>query len=121
MLFRSDVSGNADPGTGLAMYENGSWSTAGGTSAAAPMWAALIAIADQMAGHPLGFINTALYKISTSTRYLQDFHDITSGDNSSGEVVGFSAIPGWDPITGLGTPNAVNLLPDLITTTKSSG
>ncbi len=115
-----DVAGNADPATGLAMYEDGSWSTAGGTSAAAPMWAAVVAIADQMAGHPLGFINPALYKLGTSARYLQDFHDITSGNNNSGEVVGFDAIPGWDPITGLGTPNAVNLVPDLISASKSS-
>ncbi len=115
-----DVAGNADPMTGLAMYENGAWSTAGGTSAAAPMWAAVVAIANQMAGHPLGFINPSLYKVGTSARYLQDFHDIISGNNTSGEVVGFNAIPGWDPITGLGTPNAVNLLPDLIAASKSS-
>lgn len=109
-----DVSGDADPATGLAMYENGSWATAGGTSASAPMWAALVAIANQMAGHPLGFINPALYKVGTSAHYLQDFHDITVGNNTEGVVVGFSAIPGWDPVTGLGSPNAVNLLPDLI-------
>lgn len=115
-----DVAGNADPETGLAMYENGSWTVAGGTSAAAPMWAAVVAIGDQMAGHPLGFINPALYKIGTSARYLQDFHDITSGNNTNGQVVGFNAIPGWDPVTGLGTPNAVNLLPDLIAASKSS-
>ena len=115
-----DVAANADPSTGLAMYENGSWSTAGGTSAAAPVWAALIAIANQMAGHPLGFINPALYQIGTSARYLQDFHDITSGNNSNGEVIGFNAIAGWDPVTGLGTPNAANLLPDLVAAAKSS-
>lgn len=115
-----DVAGNADPNTGLAMYEDGSWNVAGGTSAAAPMWAAVIAIANQMAGHPLGFINPALYKVGTSARYLQDFHDITSGDNTIGKVVGFNAIPGWDPVTGLGSPNAVNLLPDLIAAAKSS-
>lgn len=113
-----DVAGNADPGTGLAMYEKGSWSTAGGTSASAPMWAALVAIADQIAGHPLGFINPALYKVGTSARYLQDFHDITVGNNSVAgqgvQVTGYNAVPGWDAITGLGTPNAVNLLPDLI-------
>src|SRR5579883_1394643 len=113
-----DVSGNADPSTGLAMYEHGSWSTAGGTSASAPMWAALIAIANQMAGHPLGFINPALYKIALSARYSQDFHDITVGNNSvfgqGVQVEGYNAVPGWDAVTGLGTPNAVNLLPDLI-------
>src|SRR5581483_8439048 len=113
-----DVSGNADPSTGLAMYEHGSWSTAGGTSASAPMWAALVAIANQMAGHALGFINPALYKVAASARYQQDFHDIVIGNNSvSGQgvqVEGYNAVPGWDAITGLGTPNAVNLLPDII-------
>lgn len=113
-----DVAGNADPSTGLAMYEHGSWSTAGGTSASAPMWAALVAIANQMAGHALGFINPALYKIAASARYQQDFHDITVGNNGvSGQgvqVEGYNAVPGWDAVTGLGTPNAVNLLPDLI-------
>lgn len=114
-----DVSGNADPDTGLAMYENGSWSTAGGTSASAPLWASLMAIADQMAGHALGFISPGLYKIAGSARYLQDFHDITIGNNTANgngaQVQGYSATQGWDAITGLGTPNAVNLLPDLIT------
>lgn len=115
-----DVAANADPATGMALYQNGAWATSGGTSAAAPVWAALIAIANQMAGHPLGFINPALYQLGTSPGYLQDFHDITSGNNSIGEVVGFNALPGWDPTTGLGTPNAEKLLPDLINATKSS-
>jgi subtilase family serine protease len=118
-----DVSGDADPNTGLAMYEKGAWSTAGGTSASAPLWAALAAIADQMAGHALGFINPALYKIASESNYQRDFHDITVGNNSVAtngtEVQGYSATTGWDPITGLGSPNAVNLLPDLITTAQS--
>jgi subtilase family serine protease len=113
-----DVSGNANPSTGLAMYENGNWGTAGGTSASAPMWAALVAIANQMAGHPLGFINPALYKLGTSVHYGQDFHDITIGNNSNHNVQGYDAVPGWDAITGWGSPNAVNLLPDLIAAAK---
>jgi subtilase family serine protease len=118
-----DVAGNADPNTGLAMYEHGSWSTAGGTSASAPMWAALVAIADQMAGHAIGFVNPALYKIAASARYQQDFHDITIGNNSVDsqgvQIAGYNAVPGWDAITGLGSPNAVNLLPDIITSSQS--
>ena len=114
-----DVAGDANPGTGLAIYETGQWSLVGGTSASAPMWAAVVAIADQMAGHPLGFINPALYKIGASARYQQDFHDITIGNNSTATeqnvgVTGYNAQSGWDAITGLGSPNAVNLLPDLI-------
>jgi len=120
-----DVAGDADPNTGLAMYQNGSWSTAGGTSAAAPMWAALVAIADQMAGHSLGFINPALYKIGTGAHYQQDFHDITVGNNSVAslnvKVEGYNAVPGWDPITGFGSPNAVNLLPDIIANSPQVG
>jgi|SRR5579875_1689 subtilase family serine protease len=119
-----DVAGNADPNTGLAMYEAGSWSMAGGTSASTPMWAALVAIANQMAGHPLGFINPALYTIASSAHYSRDFHDITVGNNTvttqGVQVQGYSAGPGWDPVTGLGTPNAVTLLPDLIAAANSS-
>jgi subtilase family serine protease len=120
-----DVSGTADQTTGLALYENGSWETAGGTSASAPLWAALGAIADQMAGHPLGFLNTALYQIAGSARYTQDFHDITVGNNSVNNAVnhvkGYNAVPGWDAVTGLGSPNAVNLLPDVITALNNQG
>ena len=113
-----DIAANANPSSGLAMYQNGSWTTAGGTSASTPVWAALVAIADQMAGHPLGFINPALYRLANSSRYAQDFHDITAGNNSQNVggtmVPGYEAVPGWDAITGLGSPKASNLLPDLI-------
>jgi subtilase family serine protease len=117
-----DVAGDADPLTGLAFYQAGAWSLAGGTSASAPLWAGLMAIANQMAGHPLGFINPALYKLAMSSHYTQDFHDITTGDNSinaSGiTVTGYPAVPGWDPITGWGSPDAEKLLPDLIAAMK---
>jgi subtilase family serine protease len=75
-----------------------------------------MAIADQMAGHPLGYINPALYKLGLGSTYSQDFHDITVGNNSATSVgvQGYSAVSGWDPITGLGTPNAAKLVPDLI-------
>ncbi len=86
----------------------------------APLWAALIAVANQMAGHALGFINPALYKVAMSSQYSQDFHDITVGDNNVDykgvTVPGYPAVQGWDPVTGLGTPNAEKLLPDLIAT-----
>src|SRR5437879_1014584 len=117
-----DVAADADPLTGLAFYEAGQWTLAGGTSASAPLWAGLIAIADQMAGHPLGFINPALYKLAQSPNYAQDFHDVTVGNNSvndgSVKVTGYSAGPGWDAVTGWGTPNAAHLLPDLISAMK---
>jgi subtilase family serine protease len=117
-----DVSGDANPLTGLAIYEAGQWSLAGGTSAAAPLWSAVMAIADQMAGKGLGFINPTLYKIALSSRYTQDFHDITIGNNSVNSqgvnVPGYSATQGWDPITGLGSPDAENLVPDLVAALK---
>jgi len=117
-----DVSADADPLTGMAFYEDGQWSLTGGTSASAPIWAGLMAIANQMAGHPLGFINPGLYKLAQSSTYTQDFHDITIGDNSMNEkgvrVQGYTATSGWDPVTGLGSPNAAKLIPDLIAAMK---
>ncbi|GCE17822.1 S53 family peptidase [Dictyobacter kobayashii] len=111
-----DVSAVADPFTGMAVYISGNWTQAGGTSASAPVWSAIMAIANQMAGRPLGFINPALYKIATSSDYQQAFRDITQGnnDNLTAKVKGYSATTGWDAVTGLGTPNAAYLIPALI-------
>lgn len=118
-----DVSANANPRTAMAIYFHGRWQQVGGTSAATPTWAGIIAVADQMAGHPLGFINPGLYKIAASDKAAQDFRDITSGDNTYDQdgvnVRGYTAKPGWDPITGCGAPIANKLLPDLITALKS--
>src|SRR5260370_8393831 len=61
-----DVAGDADPNTGLAIYISGVWGLGGGTSASAPLWAAFMAIADQLAGHPLGFIHPPLYTLAPS-------------------------------------------------------
>lgn len=118
-----DVAGAADPSTGLALYFQGQWGLAGGTSASAPLWAGIMAIANQMAGHSLGFINPALYKLATSGQYDQDFRDITTGNNSQHSrgvnVQGYPAVTGWDPITGLGAPISDKLIPDLINVLKS--
>ena len=112
-----DVAADADPRTALAVYSQG-WQLIGGTSATAPLWAAIAAIANQMAGHPLGFLNPALYKLASTSSYTRDFHDITEGNNSvrvhDTLVPGYYAAPGWDPVTGLGSPDAENLIPDLI-------
>jgi subtilase family serine protease len=115
-----DVSASADPGHGLAIYVNGHWTVVGGTSAASPLWAGLIAVGNQMAGRPLGFINPALYKIGASDKAKTDFRDITTGNNNQPEVGvdGFPAVAGWDPVTGLGSPIADKLLPDLIAATS---
>ncbi|MGH2517386.1 MAG: S53 family peptidase [Ktedonobacterales bacterium] len=113
-----DVAADSNPYTGLLLYSPFSDSPAGGTSAASPFWAGLAAIADQMAGHPLGFLNPALYKIEADSAAARDFYDVTKGNNTVNDngvhVQGFSAVPGWDAVTGLGAPNAAKLLPDLI-------
>ena len=91
----------------------------GGTSAGSPQWAALIAITDQRAGYALGFISNALYLIANDLS-LRDasYHDITTGNNSFNGIIGYNAGPGWDPTTGLGTPNAFGLLDRLIAFTS---
>jgi subtilase family serine protease len=85
----------------------------GGTSAGSPQWAGLAADADQLGGHRAGNINAALYSIAHGRKqYSRAFHDITSGNNFVAEIDnGYSTRTGWDPVTGLGSPNAANLLP----------
>jgi subtilase family serine protease len=86
--------------------------TFGGTSVGTPQWAAITALADQAAGHRLGLLNPSLYAIAASPLYRYAFHDVTVGNNSwdvSG-VTGYSAGPGWDPASGLGSPNAAHLI-----------
>jgi subtilase family serine protease len=92
------------------------WYDVGGTSLSCPEWAGLIAIADQMNGGGLGLINPGLYRIGAdATRYAADFYDVTTGNNTADpSVPGYAATTGWDPVTGLGTPNAAALLPDLV-------
>jgi subtilase family serine protease len=92
------------------------WYDIGGTSLSCPQWAGLVAIADQINGHGLGLINPALYKLgASSSRYANDFFDVVTGNNTADpSISGYPATAGWDPITGLGTPNAANLVPDLV-------
>jgi len=115
-----DIAGAADPRTGLVIYQGGSWIMVGGTSAAAPLWAGIVALANQVAGRPLGFINPALYKLAASSSYARDFRDVTAGDNTNSQtnVQGYPAVAGWDPVTGLGAPRADNLVPDLVAAMK---
>ena len=92
------------------------WYDIGGTSLSCPQWAGMVAIADQINGGGLGLINPALYAIGANpARYAADFYDVTTGNNTADpSVPGYPATTGWDPITGLGTPNAANLLPDIV-------
>ena len=108
------MAADADPNTGVAIYDPydfGSaypWAGVGGTSVAAQLWAGMMSIADQgrvlAGGQPLGATQTLtdLYSLPSS-----DFHDITQGDN------GYSAGPGYDLVTGLGSPKANLLIPQL--------
>jgi len=97
-----DVSGNADPDTGYNILVDGQSLVIGGTSAVAPLWSGLIALLNEKLGKPLGFLQPAIYGLSQST---SAFRDIISGSNGS-----FSAGPGWDAATGLGSPSGQNLL-----------
>lgn len=117
-----DVGYQASARTGVLVYETdeiggGGWFIVGGTSSGSPQWAALVAIADQKNAGALGFINPALYRIGADpARYKADFFDVDTGNNGLGApaIPGFPATKGWDPVTGLGTPNAANLVPDLV-------
>jgi subtilase family serine protease len=84
----------------------------GGTSAGSPQWAAIMAIADQLSGDNMGFINKALYRIGQLQMPFSVFlNDVTTGNNSFADVPGFDAGPGWDPTTGFGSPIADHLVP----------
>ncbi len=93
-----DVAGDADPLTGYAVRVDGQDTVVGGTSAVAPLWAALTAIANQKLGRAIGDPHGPLYgKVAAAGA----FRDIVTGDNG-----GYQAGPGWDGCTGLGTPHA---------------
>ena len=95
-----DVAGNADPLTGYQVLVDGGAQVIGGTSAVAPLWAALIARCNQKLGAPLGDVHAAIYQIGEHA-----FRDITQGNNGA-----YQAAPGWDACTGLGSPNGQALL-----------
>ncbi len=115
-----DIAYNADPGSPILVYlsflgkSSAGYYSIGGTSEGSPQWAGLTADANQLAGHPLGFINPALYAVGSSKNYTIDYHDITSGNNSNGGITGYNATVSWDPITGWGTPDATKLFIDII-------
>jgi subtilase family serine protease len=111
-----DVAADANHLTAMALaFSGGGTLPAQGTSAATPLWAAVVALADQEAGHHLGFVNPAIYQIARGGAYHRAFHDVVTGDNSvmlpSRVVVGYQAGPGWDPVTGWGSPDAQVLVP----------
>jgi kumamolisin len=96
-----DVAGDADPETGYIIRVDGKTMVIGGTSAVAPLWAGLIAVANQQNGKPAGFIQPAIYAAKNKSA----FRDIVQGNNGS-----FHAGPGWDACTGLGSPIAPRVI-----------
>lgn len=100
-----DVAGDADPQTGYQVRVDGTDVVIGGTSAVAPLWAALIARLVQSTGTRVGLAQPKLYTGATGSATAPGFRDITSGNNGA-----FGAKPGWDACTGLGTPNGAELL-----------
>jgi subtilase family serine protease len=99
-----DVAFDANPNTGVYVYQNGWWAV-GGTSVGAPNWAAIVA--DSAGANSLSLNLTNLYGAvyGNTTNYPKDIHDITSGNNGH-----YSAGTGWDAVTGIGTPNVGGLL-----------
>ncbi len=118
-----DVAFDADPNTGVPVVFSEQGATlivpVGGTSLGSPAWAAIVALADQFAGKRLGFLNNRIYTILASGSYGSAFHDITTGNNTISvfgpngpiTITGYNAGPGWDAVTGAGTPKASSLVP----------
>jgi kumamolisin len=102
------VAGYADPETGYQIMADGTAQVVGGTSAVAPLWAALIARLAQATGTRFGLMQTALYAGIQPGIDVAGFNDITSGSNGA-----YSAGPGWDACTGLGSPDGPALLEQL--------
>lgn len=100
-----DVAGDADPATGYRVRVDGQDLVIGGTSAVAPLWAALLARCNEALGHGAGFVNPSLY-----ARASASFRDVVSGSNGPSA---YQAGPGWDACTGLGTPIGTQVLDDL--------
>ncbi len=100
-----DVSGDGDPASGYNIQVDGQQVVMGGTSAVAPLWAALIALINQKLNQRAGFINPLLYGNPGALR------DVTLGSNQVGaNKVGFAAGPGWDACTGLGSPDGLKVV-----------
>jgi kumamolisin len=110
-----DVAGNADPATGYQVLVDGQQTVVGGTSAVAPLWAALVARLAQATGHTFGLIQEQLYAGVLAGQPAPGFRDITVGNNGA-----YSAGPGWDACTGLGSPNGTALLSRLSSSAGTS-
>lgn len=108
-----DVAGNADPQTGYQVLVDGQSFPIGGTSAVAPLWAGLIALLNQKRGQAVGYLNPFLYQHYQQLTQANALRDITSGNNGV-----YSAGPGWDACTGLGSPDGAQLLQALLSSNQ---
>src|SRR5690348_15452539 len=100
-----DVAGNADPVTGYQVFSGGQAQVVGGTSAVAPLWAALVSRLAEATGLRFGLIQTLLYAGVSPGTAVDGFNDITSGNNGA-----YRAGPGWDACSGLGSPDGTAIL-----------
>jgi len=101
-----DVAGNADPVTGYQIVANGQQTPVGGTSAVAPLWAGLIArLSQASASKKFGMLQPLIYAGVPAGAAAPGFNDITAGNNGA-----YEAAAGWDPCTGMGSPNGPALL-----------
>ena len=110
-----DVSMSASTAGGAEIYDSsaGGWLPVGGTSEATPEFAGIVAIADQVAGKGLGDLDPALYAMESAGS--AGIVDVTSGNNSFNGVTGYTATPGYDMASGIGTVNAAEFVPALVT------
>ena len=104
-----DVAADADPDSGYQVRADGTDLVVGGTSAVAPLYAGLTALAIAQAGHPFGLVNPRLYEFGDRV-----FNDITSGGNGA-----YRSAVGWDPCTGLGSPKAASYISSLVASAAS--
>jgi subtilase family serine protease len=114
-----DVSAAASPDSGWVIRDYGNWGAAGGTSAAAPFWAASMLLAHQFAlkqgVRRRCFLTPILYRLATTHQRYPAFHDVKAGGNRY-----YDAGPGWDYATGLGSPDVWNLTRDLTAYLRSN-
>jgi kumamolisin len=107
-----DVAADADPYSGVSILIDGRWMAGGGTSQSAPIWAALTVLINQFlsanGGQPVGNINPVLYQVAAGAA-RPAFHDVVMGGNAV-----HIAVPGYDLVTGLGTPDTDNLAHDIL-------
>lgn len=108
-----DVSFNSNPKTGVEINYNSGWYEVGGTSFAAPAWAAFISLVDENSKAPLDNVQNKLYSIASGHNYSSDFRDIISGHNGYARID--YAKKGYDFVTGLGSPLENNLITNLTT------